>query len=94
MNKPKQKPTSEEIFNFPCDYPIKVMGKDCGELHTEICAIIERHAGEIHPSKISSRKSTKGSYISYTVRIVATSVSQLNSINKELQDHHLVAYVL
>jgi putative lipoic acid-binding regulatory protein len=70
------------------------MGKDCQALHTEMCAIIERHAGEIHPHRISSKKSTKGNYISYTVRIVATSVSQLDSINKELQDHPLVAYIL
>ncbi|SGZ84567.1 hypothetical protein BTHERMOSOX_1776 [Bathymodiolus thermophilus thioautotrophic gill symbiont] len=59
-----------------------------------MCAIIERHAGKIHLSQISSRKSTKGNYISYTVRIVATSVTQLNSINKDLQDHPLVAYIL
>jgi putative lipoic acid-binding regulatory protein len=58
------------------------------------CAIIERYAGEIHSSQISSRKSTKGNYISYTVRIVATSVSQLNSINKQLQGHPLIAYIL
>ncbi|VVH63758.1 hypothetical protein BSPWISOX_1338 [uncultured Gammaproteobacteria bacterium] len=94
MNKLNPKPTAEAIFNFPCDYPIKVMGKDCQALHTEMCAIIERHAGEIHPHRISSKKSTKGNYISYTVRIVATSVSQLDSINKELQDHPLVAYIL
>ncbi len=94
MIKPNSKPTPEEIFNFPCDYPVKVMGKDCHEFHTEMCAIIERYAGEIHSSQISSRKSTKGNYISYTVRIVATSVSQLNSINKELQGHPLIAYIL
>ncbi|WXT99790.1 MAG: hypothetical protein Ctma_0494 [Catillopecten margaritatus gill symbiont] len=94
MIKPNSKPTPEEIFNFPCDYPVKVMGKDHDDLHTEMCCIIERHAGEIHPSQISSRKSTKGNYISYTVRITATSVVQLNAINKELQDHPLVAYIL
>jgi putative lipoic acid-binding regulatory protein len=94
MIKPNSKLTPEEIFNFPCDYPIKVMGKDCSELHTEMCAIIEHHAGAIHPSQISSRKSSKGSYISYTVRITATSVVQLNAINKELQAHALVAYIL
>ena len=88
------KPTAKAIFNFPCDYPIKVMGKDCKELHTEMCAIIERHADEIHPSQISSRKSSKGCYISYTVRITATSVVQLNAINKELQSHPLVSYIL
>lgn len=94
MIKLNSKPTAEEIFNFPCDYPIKVMGKDCQQLHTEMCAIIERHAGEIHPQHISSRKSTKGNYISYTVRITATSMVQLNSINKALQDHPLIAYIL
>lgn len=94
MTRLNQKPTLEEIFNFPCDYPIKVMGKDCKQLRIEMCNIIERHVGEIHPNQISSKKSAKNNYISYTVRIVATSVTQLNSINKELQEHPLVAYIL
>jgi putative lipoic acid-binding regulatory protein len=47
MNKLNPKPTPEAIFNFPCDYPVKVMGKDCKELHSEMCSIIERHTGEI-----------------------------------------------
>ncbi|HIM58770.1 MAG TPA: DUF493 domain-containing protein [Gammaproteobacteria bacterium] len=94
MTKPTIKPSSEELFNFPCDYPIKVMGKDCGELNAAMCAIIERHAGKLHPNQISSKKSSKGRYISYTVRIVATSRAQLDSINQELQDHPLVAYIL
>ncbi|RUM77799.1 MAG: DUF493 domain-containing protein, partial [Candidatus Thioglobus sp.] len=33
-------------------------------------------------------------YIAYTVRIVATSRAQLDSINQELQDDPLVAYIL
>lgn len=94
MIKSNSKPTAEEIFDFPCDYPLKVMGKKHKNLHTEICCIIERHTGEIHPNQISSRKSSKGNYISYTVRITATSVAQLNSINKELQNHPLIAYIL
>ncbi len=94
MNKFNPKLSAEEIFNFPCDYPIKVMGKNCKQLRVEICNIIERYAGEIHTSKITSKKSAKGNYISYTVRIVATSKTQLNSINKELQEHPLIAYIL
>ena len=94
MTKPTTEPTSEELFNFPCDYPIKIMGKDCNELNITMCSIIERHVGKIHPNQITSKKSSKGSYISYTVRIVATSRSQLDSINQELQDDPLVAYIL
>ncbi len=85
---------SEELFNFPCDYPIKVMGQDCKELNTNICAIIEHHTGKLHPSQISSKKSSHGRYISYTVRIIATSKIQLDHIYQELENSPWVAYVL
>jgi putative lipoic acid-binding regulatory protein len=92
MTKPK--PNSEELFNFPCDYPIKVMGKDCDGLYKEMLTIIQKHAGKLHNNQISSNKSSKGNYISYTVRIIATSRIQIDSINKELQDNPFVAYIL
>ncbi len=94
MTKPTIEPNSEELFNFPCDYPIKIMGKDCVELNVTMCRIIECYTGKIHPNQITSKKSSKGKYISYTVRIVATSRAQLDSINQELQDDPLVAYIL
>ena len=94
MTKPTIEPSSEELFNFPCDYPIKIMGEDCVDLNATMCRIIERHAGKIHPNQITSKKSSKGKYIAYTVRIVATSRAQLDSINQELQDDPLVAYIL
>ncbi|TEU21966.1 MAG: DUF493 domain-containing protein [Gammaproteobacteria bacterium] len=94
MTKPTTELSSEELFNFPCDYPIKIMGEDCAELNTIMCAIIERHTGKIHPNQITSKKSSKGKYIAYTIRIVATSRAQLDSINQELQDNPLVAYIL
>ncbi|HIE77465.1 MAG TPA: DUF493 domain-containing protein [Candidatus Thioglobus sp.] len=92
MTKPNV--TSEELFNFPCDYPIKVMGKDCPELYDELRLIIERYAGRLHHNQITSKNSSKGSYISYTVRIVATSKRQIDSINKELIENPFVDYIL
>jgi hypothetical protein len=90
----KQNSTSDNLFNFPCDYPIKVIGKDCKELYKDMCLIIEKHAGELHKNQITSNKSSKGVYISYTVRIIATSKMQLDSINKDLQDNPFVSYIL
>jgi hypothetical protein len=86
--------SSEEIFNFPCDYPVKVFGKEHEELHITICSIIEKHTDKLHPNQISIKRSSKGKYVSLTVRIIATSRTQLDSINQELQDCPLVAYVL
>lgn len=86
--------TSKEIFNFPCDYPIKVFGKDCADFHTKTCSIIERHTDKLQPNQITAKHSSKGNYVSLTVRIIATSTEQLDAINKELQACSLVAYVL
>lgn len=86
--------TSEELWNFPCDYSVKVFGKTCDELHLTVRSIVERHTDEIHPDNISSKQSSKGNYISITLKITATSRIQLDCINQDLQDCHLVAYIL
>jgi putative lipoic acid-binding regulatory protein len=86
--------TSEEIFNFPCDYPVKIFGKNSPEFEKIVLAIISKHSGEIHPQSITKKESSKGGYVCITVRIVATSRAQIDTINSELQNHPLVAYIL
>jgi len=44
--------TSEELWNFPCDYSVKVFGKTCDELHSTVRTIVERHTDVIHPNNI------------------------------------------
>lgn len=90
----KSNPSTEELFNFPCDYPIKVIGLDCPELKVAISAIIERHIGKSQPQQMHYKKSTKGRYISYTIRIIISSKQQIDSINQALQNCPLVAYIL
>ncbi|MCS5591430.1 MAG: DUF493 domain-containing protein [Gammaproteobacteria bacterium] len=86
--------TSEELFNFPCDYPIKIFGKKTENFRRVVCDIIEPHAGQLHNNQITEKISSKGSYISLTIRIIATSRPQLDSINAELQKCPDVAYLL
>ena len=85
---------NDDVFNFPCDYPIKIFGKDQPDFVSTVCNIIELHVGKLHKNQITSKVSSKGSYISLTVRIIATSRSQLNAINKSLQNCPMVAYLL
>jgi putative lipoic acid-binding regulatory protein len=87
-------PTSEELFNFPCKYSVKVFGKTCNELNPTTCKIIEKHAGELHPNQITNKQSSKGGYTSINFKIIATSRSQLDAMNQDLQNCPLVAYVL
>ena len=86
--------TKEDIFNFPCDYPIKVFGENQSEFQKTVCNIVEMHTGKLHTNQTTIKHSSKGKYISITVRIIATSRQQLNAINKDLQSCPLVSYLL
>ena len=86
--------TKEDIFNFPCDYPIKVLGENQPEFQKTVCNIVEIHTGKLHANQTTIKYSSKGKYISITVRIIATSRQQLDAINHDLQSCPLVSYLL
>ena len=85
---------NEDVFKFPCDYPIKVFGLNQPDLINTVSTIVESHVGKLHSNQISLKNSSKGKYVSVTIRIIATSRKQLDSINEELQDCPLVSYLL
>ena len=86
--------TKEDIFNFPCDYPIKIFGENQPEFQKIVCNIVETHTGKLHANQITIKHSSKDKYISLTVRILATNRQQLDSINQDLQSCPLVSYIL
>ena len=86
--------SNDDIFKFPCEYPIKVFGLNHPNLQKNICSIIENYVGKLHDNQISIKNSSKGKYISITIRIIATSRKQLDSINVDLQKSPLVSYLL
>jgi len=85
---------NEDVFKFPCDYPIKVFGLNQPDLIDTVSTIVERYVGKLHNNQITYKKSSKGKYVSVTIRIIATSRKQLDSINEELQNCPLVSYLL
>ena len=86
--------TKKDIFNFPCEYPIKVLGENQPDFQKTVCNIVEIHAGKLHTNQIAIKYSSKRKYISLTVRIIATSRQQLDSLNQDLQSCPLVSYLL
>ena len=86
--------TKEDIFNFPCEYPIKVFGLNQPDFEKPVCNIVEIHVGKLHTNQTATKYSSKGKYISLTVRIIATSRQQLDDINNDLQSCPLVSYLL
>ena len=71
-------------FNFPCDFPIKIMGRSNCKLESLVLDIVSRHAPEVTENEVNTRPSGKGNFISVTVTVKATSREQLDNIYLEL----------
>jgi len=85
---------ADELFQFPCDFPIKVMGRDSESFRTLTLAIIERHAGPLAASQITERMSREGRFLALTYTIRAESRAQLDSIYQDLTDSGIVLVAL
>lgn len=81
-------------IEFPCDYPIKVMGEAHIELHQHVLQVMERHAPGFDQSKITVRDSSKGKWQSITLIITATGKPQLEAIFADLKTSRRVKMVL
>ena len=71
-------------IEFPCDYPIKIIGETDPESVAEALSIVRRHAPEVTPDQFNMRKSKNGNYQSLRVTIVATGESQLKALHADL----------
>ncbi|MGZ4980148.1 MAG: HP0495 family protein [Methylobacter sp.] len=86
--------SEETLLEFPCRFPIKVMGKANLELDLLVIEIVRRHAPDIHEGAVTTRLSKDGNYISVTIVVEATSKQQLDAIYQELSDHPHVLMAL
>ena len=84
----------ESPLKFPCDFPIKAMGKSDCSLDIVVAGIVRRHAPDLSEGAIKTRASTKGKYVSVTVTVTATSRSQLDAIYQDLVDCEAVIIAL
>lgn len=81
-------------IEFPCDYPIKVIGKEHPDFRETTLGIISRYDSTLDKARVEVRSSTKGNYVSLTVWITATGKPQLEGIFEDLKATGLVSLVL
>ncbi len=79
---------------FPCDFPIKVMGRKQPGFAQTVADVVQRHAPDFDPATIEMRPSRQGRYLSVTCIVRATSREQLDALYRELCDHPGVVMVL
>ncbi|MFV2060959.1 MAG: YbeD family protein [Gammaproteobacteria bacterium] len=86
--------SDETLFEFPCSFPIKVMGKDTSDLHQSVRSIINKHVNDISDDAFQTRSSAQGTYVSITITITATDKQQLDNIYLDLTACEHVAMCL
>lgn len=81
-------------IEFPCKYPIKVLGEAHPNLNQHVIDVMNRHAPTITESDLSAKNSSKGKWQSITVTIIATGKPQLDAIFADLKTSARVKMVL
>ena len=74
----------ESPLKFPCEFPIKAMGRATPELEIAVLEIMRRHVPDLGEGAVRTRESRQGNYLSITVTIQARSREQLDAIYMDL----------
>ena len=84
----------ETLIEFPCQFPIKVMGRTQGGFAQAVVGIVQRHAPDFDPAALEMRSSREGNYLSVTATVNATSREMLDALYQDLCDSPMVTMVL
>ena len=93
----KPAPQGEELqtlLEFPCEFPLKIMGRTQPGFAQTIIGIVQRHAPDFDPATVTMRPSRENTYLSITATITAQSKEQIDDLYRELCDHPMVSLVL
>lgn len=82
------------LIEYPCDFPIKIMGARADGFTRAILETVLRHAPDFDPAALETRASAKGNYLSITCTFRARSQQQVDALYRELSAHPLVKVVL
>lgn len=84
----------DSLIEYPCDFPIKVMGLTDPHFANTIAAAVREIVPGFDASSITSGLSKTGKYTALTVTVHVTSRAQLDSIYLMLTSHPMVKVVL
>lgn len=84
----------ESLLQFPCDFPIKIMGAGGSDFRLLVVELVRRHAPDLDEARVTLRESRAGRYQSVTVVVWARNRRQLDAIYQDLSSHSRVTMVL
>lgn len=101
-NPPEHKPvdltlanvTDETLIEFPCVFPVKVMGEMHDTFSGLMVELVQVHVPSFDATSVEMRASSGGRFISLTCHVNVDSKEQLDNVYRALSAHPLVKFVL
>ena len=81
-------------IEFPCQYPIKVLGRSGEDFEIIVLEVFEQHAPGFDRETITGNVTSKGTFRSLTITITATGPDQLDALHKSLMATGIVNMVI
>jgi putative lipoic acid-binding regulatory protein len=85
---------TESIIAFPCDFTLKIMGKNADHFEKKIIAIVLQHFPKWDTTKIQQKPSKDGNYLSLSVTVHAESKAELDALYQTLSSTKEILMVL
>ncbi len=87
-------PPEESLITYPCDFPIKVMGRAREDFARAMAEVVLEFDPSFDPATIEVRPSSRGNYVGLTLTVRVESREQLDALYRALHGHELVSVVL
>lgn len=84
----------QDLLAFPCEFPVKVLGRTGDDFRAHARGIVERHVGVLEQSRISERLSRDSNFLAMTFTVSARSREQLDALYRELTASESIVMVL
>jgi putative lipoic acid-binding regulatory protein len=86
--------TNTTLIEFPCHFPIKIMGSNTPDFLKEIHEITLKHFPQIEQEKITHKTSKGNNYLAITVTVYAENQEMLDNFYREVSKHPEIKMVL
>ncbi len=87
-------PPQPSLIEYPCAFPIKVMGVNAPGFIDAVVAVARQFDPDFDAASVARRDSSSGNYLGLTITIQATSREQLDELYRVLSTHPMVRVVL
>ncbi|MFM6985775.1 MAG: DUF493 family protein [Hydrogenophaga sp.] len=94
MEQPRDIPPEQSLIQYPCRFPIKVMGANVEGYVDAMVHVARCFEPGFDACTVEQRPSKSGNYLGLTLSVYVTSREQLDELYRTLTTHPMVKVVL